>query len=71
MKTLTFIILQVIKGYRLFILPYLPRSCRFYPSCSQYAEEVIEKYGAKGILLSIGRLLKCTPFHPGGYDPVR
>ncbi|WDU84631.1 membrane protein insertion efficiency factor YidD [Caloramator sp. Dgby_cultured_2] len=48
-----------------------PPSCRFYPTCSQYSLEAIEKYGAiKGSVLSIKRILKCHPLHPGGYDPV-
>lgn len=46
--------------------------CRFYPTCSQYALEAVEKYGAiKGGFLAIKRILKCHPFHPGGYDPVK
>ncbi|MFH1238488.1 MAG: membrane protein insertion efficiency factor YidD [bacterium] len=45
--------------------------CRFYPSCSEYSKEAIEKYGpGKGAVLSLKRLLKCQPFHPGGYDPI-
>ncbi|ODA44691.1 Protein YidD [Thermodesulfovibrio sp. N1] len=49
----------------------MPPSCRFYPTCSEYADQAIKKYGAKGILLTIKRILKCHPFHPGGYDPLR
>ena len=50
---------------------FYPSVCRFYPSCSQYAKESIEKYGVrKGILLGIKRIVKCHPFHPGGHDPV-
>ncbi|QQK76079.1 membrane protein insertion efficiency factor YidD [Salicibibacter cibarius] len=60
-----------IKLYRRYISPYTPPSCRFYPTCSQYAVEAIEKQGAfKGILLAIVRVSKCHPFHRGGYDPV-
>lgn len=45
--------------------------CRFYPSCSQYSKEAIERYGlGKGAFLGLKRILKCQPFHPGGYDPV-
>lgn len=58
--------------YRRFISPFLPGSCRFYPSCSEYALEAIEKHGAlKGAFLSVKRIIKCNPFHPGGYDPVK
>ena len=58
--------------YQKFISPLKKPSCRFYPTCSQYAVESINKYGAfKGGLLSVRRILKCHPFHPGGYDPVK
>ncbi|AXF54938.1 membrane protein insertion efficiency factor YidD [Salicibibacter kimchii] len=60
-----------IQLYRRYISPYTPPTCRFYPTCSQYAVEAIEKQGAfKGILLAVIRLSKCHPFHRGGYDPV-
>ncbi len=65
------IFLFFIRIYRRFISPLMPPACRFYPSCSEYAEQAIKKYGIKGILLSIKRILKCHPFHPGGYDPLR
>lgn len=58
--------------YQKFISPLFPPSCRFYPTCSAYAVEAIEKKGAlRGSLLALKRLLKCHPFHPGGYDPVK
>jgi putative membrane protein insertion efficiency factor len=58
--------------YRKFLSPLLPRACRFYPSCSAYAEEAIRAFGAfKGIARALGRLGRCHPWHPGGYDPVR
>ncbi|MBN2444311.1 MAG: membrane protein insertion efficiency factor YidD [Spirochaetales bacterium] len=61
----------VINIYIKWISPLLPPACRFYPTCSHYAREAIMKHGSiKGIFLSIKRLLKCHPFHPGGYDPV-
>ena len=60
-----------IKMYKNLISPWLPSSCRFYPTCSQYAMEALEKYGfLKGSLLSLKRILKCHPFHLGGFDPV-
>jgi hypothetical protein len=62
----------LLKIYRRFVSPLLPQACRFYPSCSCYAIESIEKYGvARGAFLTLRRLAKCHPFHPGGYDPVR
>ena len=57
--------------YRKFISPFKPPTCRFYPTCSQYALEAIEIHGvAKGIGLAAKRIGKCHPFHPGGFDPV-
>jgi len=54
------------------ISPVLPSSCRFTPSCSEYSIEALKEYGAfKGSYLAIKRILKCHPFHPGGYDPVK
>jgi putative membrane protein insertion efficiency factor len=66
-----FIPLIVIKGYRYFISPLLGNQCRFYPSCSHYAEEAYQRFGfIKGTYLSIKRLLKCHPWHQGGIDLV-
>jgi putative membrane protein insertion efficiency factor len=66
------IIILFIKFYKKFISPLTRPSCRFYPSCSQYALEAVEKYGAfKGSFLGIKRILKCHPFNKGGYDPVK
>ncbi len=65
-------LILLIKFYQLFISPVLPGNCRFVPTCSEYSKEAIRKYGAlKGTLLTIKRISKCHPFHPGGYDPVR
>ncbi|MCP3678408.1 MAG: membrane protein insertion efficiency factor YidD [Deltaproteobacteria bacterium] len=65
------IITGVIRLYQYLISPFLPPSCRFHPSCSSYASEAIEVHGiVKGIVLIVVRLLKCHPFHAGGYDPV-
>ncbi len=60
-----------IRGYRYLISPLLGPNCRFYPSCSCYAEEAITLHGSmKGSYLAARRLLRCHPWHPGGYDPV-
>jgi len=68
MKT---VLLGIIRGYRYFISPLFPPSCRFQPTCSQYAIEAIAIYGTiKGSWLGINRILRCHPFDPGGYDPV-
>jgi uncharacterized protein len=65
------IILTFIKFYRLAISPFFPSSCRFHPTCSQYAIDAINKYGtARGILKAGLRILKCHPFHTGGFDPA-
>jgi putative membrane protein insertion efficiency factor len=65
------IILFLIRSYKKYISPLLGNHCRFYPTCSQYTFESIDKYGAaKGLFLGIKRILKCHPFHPGGIDPV-
>jgi len=61
----------VIRVYQWFLSPLFPASCRFYPSCSEYARQAIEKYGALwGTGLALRRLVKCHPWHPGGHDPV-
>lgn len=61
----------LIRGYQRFISPGLPSTCRFYPSCSEYTYQAIDKYGAlRGGWMGIRRVGRCHPFHPGGYDPV-
>ncbi|AWZ49751.1 membrane protein insertion efficiency factor YidD [Hathewaya limosa] len=66
------ILIFLIKLYRKYISPLKPACCRFYPTCSQYAIEAIEKYGAlKGGFMAIKRILRCNPFNKGGYDPVK
>ncbi len=61
----------LIVGYRQWLSPLLPPACRFYPSCSSYTEQAIKKYGiGKGVLRGLARILRCHPWHPGGYDPV-
>jgi putative membrane protein insertion efficiency factor len=67
------VFLAIIKFYRRFLSPLKGKpSCRFYPTCSQYAMDAVIKYGAfKVTYLTIIRIFKCHPFHPGGYDPVK
>lgn len=65
------LLLLLIKGYKKGISPLLGNNCRFYPSCSSYTYDAIETHGVfRGIYLGLRRILKCQPFHPGGYDPV-
>jgi len=64
-------IILFITVYKKLISPALPRSCRFYPSCSDYALEAVKKHGVvKGVYLGFNRLIRCHPFNPGGFDPV-
>ena len=64
--------MALIKGYKRFVSPMLPPSCRFTPSCSLYTLQAIEKYGLpKGILMGTWRILRCHPFSKGGFDPVK
>ncbi len=68
MKTL---LMKIIRFYQIAISPLKPPTCRFYPTCSHYGIEAIKVHGAlKGSWLTIIRILKCHPFHPGGFDPV-
>ncbi len=61
----------LIRGYQLFLSPLFPASCRYYPTCSQYAIDAIEKHGAmKGSLLAAKRISRCHPFSAGGFDPI-
>jgi uncharacterized protein len=65
------IFISVIRFYQVVISPIKPPSCRFYPTCSHYGLEAVQRFGAlKGGWLTIKRILKCHPFHPGGIDPV-
>ncbi|HBZ29592.1 MAG TPA: membrane protein insertion efficiency factor YidD [Nitrosomonas nitrosa] len=65
------LIIKLIKFYQYCIGPFFPPSCRFSPTCSNYASEALRKYGfIKGMALSIGRVLRCHPWNRGGYDPV-
>lgn len=65
------VLIGLIRLYKLVISPVLPGGCRFYPSCSEYSIEALHRYGAiKGSYLTVKRISRCHPFHPGGVDPV-
>jgi putative membrane protein insertion efficiency factor len=65
------LLLIIIKFYQYVISPLTGRNCRYYPTCSAYAIEALEKYGClKGTTLAVKRVLRCHPFHAGGFDPV-
>ena len=71
MSLLARVLTALVVAYRRYVSPVLPARCRFYPSCSAYSLEALQKHGAiRGTGLTIWRLLRCHPFHPGGYDPV-
>ncbi len=66
------VLVLAIRFYQIAISPFLAPSCRFYPSCSEYALTAIGRHGPfRGAWLGLKRLARCHPFHPGGYDPVR
>jgi uncharacterized protein len=66
------ILISLLKFYKAAISPWLPPSCRFVPTCSEYALEAIQRYGPlRGSAMGLRRVLRCHPFHPGGYDPVK
>ena len=61
----------LVRGYQVALSPLLPASCRYYPTCSHYAIEALEKHGAlRGGWLALKRIARCHPFRPGGFDPV-
>lgn len=69
---MTRLLIYTIRVYQRFLSPFLGKNCRFYPTCSEYAVQALEEYGVvRGLWLTGKRILKCHPFHPGGYDPVR
>jgi putative membrane protein insertion efficiency factor len=66
------VLIWLLRFYKAALSPLLPSACRFHPTCSDYMRQAVERYGAwRGALLGIKRLLKCHPWHPGGFDPVR
>jgi uncharacterized protein len=65
------VLLALVAAYRYLLSPMLGRSCRFLPTCSEYAMEALERHGAlRGTWLTVRRVARCHPWHPGGYDPV-
>jgi uncharacterized protein len=65
------LVLKALRFYQKYVSPAFPPSCRFTPTCSEYTYQAVEKYGVmRGMRLGVARLLRCHPFHPGGYDPV-
>ncbi|WP_028045872.1 membrane protein insertion efficiency factor YidD [Cellulomonas sp. URHE0023] len=65
------LLMAAVRGYQLFISPMTPQSCRFYPSCSQYAVVALQRHGAlRGTYLAVWRVLRCNPWNPGGVDDV-
>jgi uncharacterized protein len=71
MQMLKRLLIALIRFYQMVISPLKPPTCRFYPTCSHYGLEAVKRFGAiKGGWLTIKRIVKCHPFHPGGFDPV-
>ena len=65
-------VILALRFYKRWISPLLPSACRFYPTCSDYMQEAVARYGVwRGVTLGLVRLSKCHPFHAGGHDPVR
>jgi len=66
------VVLLLLRLYKRGLSPWLPSACRFHPTCSEYMMEAVARYGAwRGTVLGLRRLLRCHPFHEGGFDPVR
>jgi len=66
------ILVRLLRVYKIGVSPWLPPACRFRPTCSEYMQEAIERHGAgKGLWMGLRRLAKCHPLHSGGFDPVR
>jgi putative membrane protein insertion efficiency factor len=69
---LQWLVIRALRLYKIALSPLLPAACRFYPSCSDYMREAVERYGAiRGVWMGVRRLARCHPFHAGGFDPVR
>ena len=65
------LITGALRLYKYYVSPLLPSACRYHPSCSEYMRQAVEKHGAaKGVWMGVKRLMRCHPFHAGGYDPV-
>lgn len=65
------LVLGLIRVYQIWVSPLFGRHCRFYPTCSEFARQAVERYGLRrGGMLAVRRILRCHPFNPGGYDPV-
>ena len=70
-RLLRWLVLGGIRQYQFLVSPFLPNTCRFAPTCSAYAYEAIVRHGIlRGVWLALRRILRCHPFHPGGYDPA-
>jgi len=70
--TVPILALKLVRVYKLIVSPWLPTACRFTPTCSEYASDAIKEFGlVRGVVRSVGRLLRCHPLHRGGFDPVR
>ena len=68
---MTRFLVALITGYKRLLSPILPPACRFVPTCSEYAAAAIEKHGPlRGVFLAVRRIVRCAPWHPGGFDPV-
>ena len=68
---MTKLLVGLIAGYKRLLSPVLPPACRFVPTCSEYAAAAIEKHGPlRGVFLAVRRIVRCAPWHPGGFDPV-
>jgi uncharacterized protein len=66
------LIVAILRFYKRMVSPLLPSACRYYPSCSDYMRQAVEKHGvARGGWMGVKRLLRCHPFHAGGLDPVQ
>ena len=66
------LIVAILRFYKLMVSPFLPSACRYYPSCSEYMRQAVEKHGvSRGLWMGAKRLARCHPFHAGGLDPVR